>query len=686
MSQFTWIKTHEDIVNYLKDRKERQDEIINLLEQTRKEAIKNENEEDENTGLTFIDPFTFWGYIYSKNQRNALQILRNICKTINSKNIPEDMNGIPSIVGPTRRFYEMNSDNISEQIEMLWKLFSETINNKIEEETFEYVLKIKGNGIRKLTGGLFNVNPMAFLPINKQTEPYLNQICKVNIPEENQISFNEYSNILENVKKLEVPFYKISYDAWVWNEQQNEIKNKNSEKAINNTTTKSEKSMKTNLNQILYGPPGTGKTYNTINLAMEIVRPETYGKYKNDRKMLKEEFDKLLFNPKTETGQIAFVTFHQSYSYEDFIEGIKPIIDEENDKLNNDNLKYEYSSGIFKKLCRAASRGNQFLDKIEWLKNECSELDGKNPVEINTKGTSFEVSYRGGSTFRVKPLNSKKQDADYAASIENIRKLYEGESRKKVYNPTYVNGILEYLYDKGLSKNNFKNDKNYVLIIDEINRGNVSQIFGELITLIEKDKRIGEEEKLETLLPYTKDSFGVPNNIYIIGTMNTADRSVEALDTALRRRFTFIETPPLYDLSQLEKVIASGHTLGEILKTINKRIEVLLDKDHLIGHSYFIFDRMDDDKIVSNTMEAFNNNIIPLLQEYFYGDYGKIGLVLGKGFVETEITNEKFANFKYEDEDTIQELKNKMIFKIKYHNNIDNFETAINDLMNISAN
>ena len=177
--------------------------------------------------------------------------------------------------------------------------------------------------------------------------------------------------------------------------------------------------------------------------------------------------------------------------------------------------------------------------------------------------------------------------------------------------------------------------KEHVLIIDEINRGNVSAIFGELITLVEPDKRLGQKEVIQITLPYSKTDFGVPSNLHIIGTMNTADRSVEALDTALRRRFEFKEIMP--EPSLLENIDIKNINLKELLETINKRIEILLDRDHTIGHSYFI--KLEENDILG-LKNTFKNNIIPLLQEYFYGDYEKIGLVLGKGFF-----NEKALSF-----------------------------------------
>lgn len=214
---------------------------------------------------------------------------------------------------------------------------------------------------------------------------------------------------------------------------------------------------------------------------------------------------------------------------------------------------------------------------------------------------------------------------------------------------------------------------NYVLIIDEINRGNVSQIFGELITLIEPDKRSGMKEALEVTLPYSKEKFSVPPNLYIIGTMNTADRSVEALDTALRRRFSFTEMAPDYGLLK-GKPNDYELDLGELLETINKRIEALLDKDHAIGHSYFL-------RVLSgecSLKDVFFNEIIPLLQEYFYGNYSRIELVLGTGFVKSDsVTQTLFAKPSANNDDFVDTTRYTLV------RNMDNAEfiTALQILM-----
>ena len=232
-----------------------------------------------------------------------------------------------------------------------------------------------------------------------------------------------------------------------------------------------------------------------------------------------------------------------------------------------------------------------------------------------------------------------------AKDLNSSPKLFidKNISQQSIYqfNPEDVNiSKLEEMFNEKEITNEVLNR---VLIIDEINRGNVSAIFGELITLLEESKREGNEEALTVTLPYSKEPFSIPNNLYIIGTMNTADRSVEALDTALRRRFEFKEMMPDYTVIEEEKV--EGIYLNKVLKTINERIELLIDRDHTIGHSYFY--GIDSLEKLANT---FNNKVVPLLQEYFYGDYGKIGLVLGSGFVQKQKNDTvNFANFDYEN-------------------------------------
>jgi 5-methylcytosine-specific restriction protein B len=177
---------------------------------------------------------------------------------------------------------------------------------------------------------------------------------------------------------------------------------------------------------------------------------------------------------------------------------------------------------------------------------------------------------------------------------------------------------------------------NRVLIIDEINRGNISSIFGELITLIEPSKRAGAEEALSVTLPYSKEQFQVPSNLYLIGTMNTADRSLALMDTALRRRFDFIEMMP--DIEKLKDLDVQGIDVAEMLSKMNKRIEVLYDREHTLGHAFFmpLLKEDDSEKQFSMLQNIFENKILPLLEEYFFEDWAKICLVLGDGNKEPQ--------------------------------------------------
>jgi 5-methylcytosine-specific restriction protein B len=192
----------------------------------------------------------------------------------------------------------------------------------------------------------------------------------------------------------------------------------------------------------------------------------------------------------------------------------------------------------------------------------------------------------------------------------------------------------------------------YALFIDEINRGNVARILGELITLLETDKRLGAENELIVTLPYSGTRFGVPSNLHVIGTMNTADRSLEALDAALRRRFEFEELPPRPEL--LDFTIEGDVDPAALLRTINRRLEVLRDRDHVIGHAYLL--DLKDDPTLDALKHAFKCRILPLLQEYFFGDWGKIGLVLGRMFVrKRELSAVQLADFDHDERDALGE-------------------------------
>ncbi|EGJ7803847.1 AAA domain-containing protein, partial [Campylobacter jejuni] len=429
------------------------------------------------------------------------------------------------------------------------------------------------------------------------------------------------------------------------------------------------------LNQILYGPPGTGKTYHTIDKALEIISKE-------EKIQIPSEDDRInrkkLFDEYVKNGQIVFTTFHQSYGYEEFVEGIKPIID--NDE-NSQEVKYEIKDGIFKELCEKALENrdsiknfNFYIDKLK----EKVKIDDNNPEKyFELPNTKYSIQYRNGKTFRIKFDDMSKNHKDYPVSIDNIEKLYKTSNIDEIYNSAYVRAILNYLKLQGLEDYKEKDEKvnlPYIIIIDEINRGNVSKIFGELITLIEPSKRIGEKEELKVKLPYSGEEFGVPKNVYIIGTMNTADRSITSLDTALRRRFEFIEMMP--DVSKLS-MDCEGINLQELLKAINTRIEYLLDREKTIGHAFFIgVENLNDLK------KVFQNKIIPLLQEYFYNDYALINAVLNdNGMIFEDKKDDKYLQ-KIKNLDSVnseRSIYNIASFDDKIWDKIEIYQAIYND-------
>jgi len=311
---------------------------------------------------------------------------------------------------------------------------------------------------------------------------------------------------------------KLGYEIVKEGNNSDAISGKSSESQSRKQPENRTECVKHELNRILYGPPGTGKTYGTVRHALAIIDGLKVGDAGDDR----ERFRALRFEPDNDKGQIAMVTFHQSFAYEDFVEGIRPCLREE-----DEDLSYELHEGIFKRIARAAAK-----------------LESSN--------------------------------------------------------------------------------KAFVLIIDEINCGNIAKIFGELITLIEDSRRIGKEDETKVTLPYSQKMFGVPGNLYIIGTMNTADRSIQLLDTALRRRFTFFEMMPNHD-HELVSDNVDGINCRELMKAMNKGIAELLDREHQIGHTNFF-----DIDSMQKLADRFQHKIFPLLQEYFFEDWQKIYSVLNK--------------------------------------------------------
>ena len=435
--------------------------------------------------------------------------------------------------------------------------------------------------------------------------------------------------------------------------------------AMVNLDNKSKGSTKVDksLNRILFGAAGTGKTYNTINHALSILDPEYDPQL--GRKELKKKFDEY-----KEQGQIKFVTFHQSFSYEDFVEGIRAETDEQG------SLIYDVKSGVFKELCEQALGIQQQVKSIEQVMDKFLEEITLKPLELLTQqNKKVVVSYSGqGLTLQCQP-SSSEANATYYANINKIKQLLAGEEVENIYNRSYIKAVAEYLRPQIQGVDAPSKDQTYVLIIDEINRGNISRIFGELITLIEDSKRQGADEALSVTLPYSKKEFAVPKNVYIIGTMNSSDRSLTGLDIALRRRFTFIEMPPKPEL--LDDISVDGLNIGELLKVINQRIEVLLDRDHCLGHANFM--SLKDQPTLQNLADIFKQKIIPQLQEYFFDDWSKINMVLNaNGMLKAQTVERSmlFPNVDTESEGIFEDQKTWQVVETAF-DSIDRFAKII---------
>lgn len=393
------------------------------------------------------------------------------------------------------------------------------------------------------------------------------------------------------------------------------------------------------LNRILFGAAGTGKTYHSINHAVSIIdgQPELITPDikldANKRLALKNRFDELV-----DEGRIRFVTFHQSFSYEDFVEGIRAETDKETKQLT-----YPVQDGVFKAICKRAGEGS--LQGKSFGKHIVTQ-DRPDYYEVEKPNGNLLIISKKLSHFLIDNLKNNKISLIDIKNGEVIEKL----GNHPILEPYIVNGyngLLVQLIPFIMEHAQYQQAKKepYVLIIDEINRGNISRIFGELITLIEDSKRSGADEALSVTLPYSKEEFSVPNNVYIIGTMNSSDRSLTGLDMALRRRFSFVEMPPNPELLSNINISKDNININmaDLLIVMNQRIEVLLDRDHCIGHANFM--SLNNESTVDDLAHIFKQKIIPLLQEYFFDDWSKINLVLnGNGMLKPK-TIEKSVLF-----------------------------------------
>lgn len=635
-ANYSWVETHRELVKYLAKNQNNQKEMIALLKNLGISAFNDRDADGNIIDLEEIDPFTFFCYIYKFGSQKRLAYLQQIAECLKIQPVPTGESGIPSANAQKVWLFPYKVKRINNEISRLWQLFFDALDDNISDEQFEDILKIRGTGKAKITEALFYINPEKYFPIDAPTKPYLKEKLGIN-PQFD--SYTEYLGILKKIReKTEKPFYELSYEAWKWNSERSKIsywvfqgnpdafdfetafknnliddwtvsshkeKIKKGDKVIIWITGKNSgcyalaevtqearikekspadhlwktenqnrlradikithnlvsnpitKEMLENidelsdlkignqgtnfsatedeyltlleladamnvkgltddetaypLNTIFYGPPGTGKTCNTILRAAQLIENRIITDYKEAQR---------IFN-KNLGDRIEFITFHQNYSYEDFIQGLRP------DVNHSGGLAFERKDGVFKRIADRA----------------------------------------------LKSMNDEK------------------------------NGR-----------------KNYVIVIDEINRANISRVFGELITLIEPDKRSHGAIPLQCTLP-SGEKFVVPSNLYVIATMNTADKSIALLDIALRRRFEF---EPMYPLYEIE-----GHEIHavDVLKKINKCIRELKGHDFQIGHAYFMGNHSD-------LIEGMNKKVIPLLLEYFMNDEKEVkGILESAGLV-----------------------------------------------------
>lgn len=630
--------------------------------------------------LEDIDPFTVFGLfnrgIKHENRINSAKLFKNILDI--KADIPKDFEGIPVLNNQKSHFFGFRSHRGKNDIQNLWNLFIKVVNDENFEEEYNTVIKqfiIKVN----ITMGLFWIRPEKFLAFDRTNRQYLKEQYGIKLPNKAP-EYSEYMKILDSINKKmasgeikENTFYELSanannlgydnsdYDSYLeWGSFYTEL-------------------WKKRKNIILQGAPGTGKTYRIPELVVRLCEPE-FDANNATRKELMSVYNRL-----KEEKRVMFTTFHQSMDYEDWLEGLRPV-------LENDQVTYKIESGIFKRLCTEAERPlsakkdvNISDEAIVWkvslsgtgdnpvrrdcMKNGYIRIGWDGYGENITEETDWSIHNGEGKTILNAFINTMKVgdvvmscyssrtidaigivtgEYEWHDNFEHYKRVRRVKWLVKDINEDIVklnddktmtlgtvyrlNAItldkVKSLLDKyEASKTLIDNNKPYVIVIDEFNRGNVSKIFGELITLLEPDKRKGMRNAESVLLPYSKKEFYIPSNVFLVATMNTADRSLDTIDYAIRRRFAFITVKPqeidddnfnselfrevssLF-ISNYDEYAESGFDDTIKLLPAETLSEEYRPEDVWIGHSYFI---MDGEYALQDRLLF---EIIPLLEEY----------------------------------------------------------------------
>ena len=678
----TWIPFYKEFAEKLLQFQTDRKKLLKLIYNNRATLLVDylHDEGGKDDLCTDIDPFTTFG-IFNRgiSQENRIGSAKLFKKLLNiSANVPSDFVGIPVLNNQKSNFFGFRRNREANDIDNLWSLFVKVVKKENFED--EYNIVIRQYIIRvNITMALFWIRPEDFLAFDSRNRAYLKEQYGVILPNKAP-EYSEYMSILNEIKTKikkgvikEKTFYELSANA----------NNGGSDDVEQTWYDDVVLTWERRKNVVLYGAPGTGKTYDVPELAVRLCDPALMATIPS-REEIVNRYNQL----KTEK-RIAFTTFHQSLDYEDWIEGLRPVVNE------NNQVTYEIESGIFKKLCEEAERpvvkdkqvgiaDNAVVWKVSlagtgdnYVRRECMEnshirigWDGYGPVIsdetdwsiYNGEGKQILDTYINKmkvgdivmscySSQTIDAIGVVVSDYEFDDSLpnykrvrrvnwlvkninENIVEMNDGKTMTlgTVYrlNSITLDNVKSILEKYDTSSKMEENDKAYVMVIDELNRGNVSKVFGELITLLEADKRKGRINAESVVLPYSKKGFHIPNNVYLIATMNTADRSLGSLDYAIRRRFAFIAEKPfglevdgfneeLFELvsslfvKNFDEYKESGWDLTMKLEPADTLSEEYKPEDVWIGHSYFL---MQDEEGEDNTSNRLLYEIIPLLEEY----------------------------------------------------------------------
>lgn len=631
-----------------------------------------------------IDPFSVFGLfnrgIREDNRKNSTKVFKELLEI--SADTPNDFEGVPVMNNQKSYFFGYRNKRGQKDIENLWSLFESVLGNENIEGIYNTVIKQYGINVN-ITMALFWIRPNDFLAFDSTNREYLKNQYNIDLPRVVP-QYKDYITIINSIKEKmanntikEKTFYELSANA-------NNGGNTDNDSDSGTWYDDVVETLRKRKNIVLYGAPGTGKTYSIPEIAVRLCDDSDCSEY--TREELMKRYDQLKHEKR-----IAFTTFHQSMDYEDWIEGLKPVCE-------NNQVTYDIEKGIFKQLCEEAERPivkDKHIgiadDAVVWKVSLCST--GENPVRTECMENSHirigwddygamiseetDWNIYGGEGKRIlsafvydmkigdvvlscytnqtiDAIGIVTGDYEFDDSYthykrvrkvnwilkgieENIVELNDGKTltlstvyRLNAITLDKVKSILE-KYEKPSTMAD--NNQPYVMVIDELNRGNVSKIFGELITLLESDKRKGQKNAESVILPYSKKPFMIPNNVFIISTMNTADRSLGTLDYAIRRRFAFVACKP-YSLSEdgvdgfdeelfkeVSSLFISNYSEYEEsawdqslkLRPAETLSSEYRPEDVWIGQSYFI---MADDEGEDVTSDRLLYEIIPLLEEY----------------------------------------------------------------------